>query len=117
MSVDDGEDTGAHPVTRLDDIVHQRARLGILAVLKEVDRADFGYLRNALDLSDGNLSRHLSVLEAAGHVEIRKTFENRRPRTWVRATRQGRQALAAEMAALRELVGRFDSPPLGGDRS
>ena len=98
-----------HPVSRLDETVHQRARLGILAVLKEADKADFSYLRDALGLSDGNLSRHLAVLEAAGHVEIRKTFEARKPRTWVRATRRGRDALAAEIAALRELIGRFDA--------
>ena len=104
MSDDDG-----HPASRLDDTVHQRVRLGILAVLKEADRADFTFLRNALELSDGNLSRHLTVLEQAGHVEIRKTFEGRKPRTWVRATRKGRDALDAEIAALRDLIGRFDA--------
>lgn len=102
-------ETDGHPASRLDDIVHQRARLGILTVLKEADRADFTYLRDTLALSDGNLSRHLSVLGQAGHVEIRKTFDGRRPRTWVRATRQGRAALDAEIAALRDLIGRFDT--------
>ena len=57
-----------HPSRQLDDLVHQRVRLGILAVLSEVRRADFVYLRDALDLTDGNLSRHLHVLEEAGYV-------------------------------------------------
>jgi DNA-binding MarR family transcriptional regulator len=101
-------DADGHPAQRLDDVVHQRVRLGILAVLDQADRADFTYLRNALVLTDGNLSRHLTVLEEAGYLEISKTFEGRKPRTWVRATRRGRAALAEEMAALRELVTRYD---------
>jgi DNA-binding MarR family transcriptional regulator len=95
---------GDHPLQRLDEVVHQRVRLGILAVLGEADRADFTYLRKTLDLTDGNLSRHLGVLEQAGYVEIHKAFEDRKPRTWVHATRSGRAALAAEVAALRELL-------------
>ncbi|MGI9119760.1 MAG: winged helix-turn-helix domain-containing protein [Acidimicrobiales bacterium] len=97
-----------HPVQRLDDIVHQRVRLGILAVLSEADRADFTYLRNALGLTDGNLSRHLSVLEEAGLVEVRKIFEAKKPRTWVKPTSDGRAALATEVAALRELIDRCE---------
>jgi DNA-binding MarR family transcriptional regulator len=102
-------DADGHPAQRLDDVVHQRVRLGILAVLDQADRADFTYLRKALGLTDGNLSRHLSVLEDAGYLETTKTFEGRKPRTWVRSTRQGKTALADEMAALRELVTRYDT--------
>lgn len=100
----------SHPVERLDDTVHQRVRLGILTVLGEAEDADFGYLRRTLGVTDGNLSRHLSVLEEAGHVQVTKTFEGRKPRTWVRATPQGRAALASEVAALRELLARLDRP-------
>ena len=102
-------DADGHPAQRLDDVVHQRVRLGILAVLDQADRADFTYLRKALGLTDGNLSRHLSVLEEAGYLATTKTFEGRKPRTWVRSTRRGKTALAEEMAALRELVTRYDS--------
>jgi len=102
-------DADDHPAQRLDDVVHQRVRLGILAVLDQADRADFTYLRNALGLTDGNLSRHLTVLEEAGFLEISKTFEGRKPRTWVRSTRRGQAALAEEMAALRELVTRYEA--------
>lgn len=94
-----------HPIDSLDDTVHQRVRLGILAVLAEADSADFSYLRHTLGVTDGNLSRHLSVLEEAGHVQITRTFEGKRPRSWVRATRQGRRALATEVDALRLLLG------------
>ena len=87
-------------------------------MLEEPDRADFTYyLRKALGLSDGNLSHHLTVLEQAGHVEIRKTFEGRKPRTWVRTTRQGRGALSAEIAALRDLTAASTPRRAGPPRS
>jgi len=97
-----------HPTNELDDVVHQRVRLGLLAVLVEARRADFTYLRDSLELTDGNLSRHLQVLEGARYVKITKTFEGKRPRTWVAATKQGRTAFAAEVGALRALLDRVD---------
>jgi DNA-binding transcriptional ArsR family regulator len=95
-----------HPTTGLDDTVHQRHRLGILTITAEAQRADFGYLRDALGLTPGNLSRHLTILEEAELVQVEKGYEGRRPRTWVRITGPGRAALAAELAALNELVRR-----------
>jgi DNA-binding transcriptional ArsR family regulator len=95
----------AHPTSGLDDTVHQRHRLGILTIAAEA-RAEFGYLRDALGLTPGNLSRHLTVLEEAGLIKVDKGYQGRRPRTWVRITRQGRSALAAELAALTELLRR-----------
>ena len=100
----------SHPTQALDDIVHQRTRLGILAVLAEVGRAQFGFLKEALRLSDGNLSRHLLVLEEAGYVEIDKGYEGKRPRTWVRITKAGRRALGDEVASLKALVRQLERP-------
>ena len=93
-----------HPTNGLDEVVHQRHRLGILTITAEARRAEFGYLREALDLTPGNLSRHLTVLERAGMVEVEKGYEDRRPRTWVSITRKGRSALAAELDALTKIV-------------
>jgi DNA-binding MarR family transcriptional regulator len=93
-----------HPTNGLDETVHQRHRLGILTIAAEAKRAEFGYLRAALDLTPGNLSRHLTVLEEAGLVEVEKGYEGRRPRTWVQITRHGRSALAAELDLLAALV-------------
>ncbi len=97
-----------HPATEIDDLVHQRARLGILAVLVEAERADFGYLRRVLELTDGNLGRHLEVLRDQGLVATTKSVAGSRPRTWVSITDAGRAALATEMGALRRLLERFD---------
>ena len=105
--------TSPYPTQALDDVVHHRTRLGILAVLREVDRAEFGYLRDALGLTDGNLSRHLRTLEAAGHIQVRKGYQGKRPRTWLRLTTHGTKALDQELAALRALVTRLDRTPAG----
>jgi DNA-binding MarR family transcriptional regulator len=99
-------ETGPHPTSGLDDTVHQRHRLGILTITAEAQRAEFGYLREALGLTPGNLSRHLTVLEEAGLVIVEKGYAGRRAKTWVRITAQGRTALAAELAALTELLRR-----------
>ncbi|WP_309135428.1 transcriptional regulator [Cellulomonas sp.] len=101
--------TDRHPLADLDETVHQRARLGILAVLAEHEEADFTHLRRTLGLTDGNLGRHLEVLVEAGHVELRKGSDGRRPRTWARITAQGTRALTAEVELLRHLL-RLDPP-------
>lgn len=106
------DDTAGHPTSGLDERVHQRHRLGILTITAEAKEAEFGYLRDALGLTAGNLSRHLTVLEEAGMIEVEKGYSGRRPRTWVRITRPGRAALAAEIGALAEIVRRHD--PAGG---
>jgi DNA-binding MarR family transcriptional regulator len=97
-----------HPTNGLDETVHQRHRLGILTITAEASRAEFAYLREALDLTPGNLSRHLTVLEGAGLVDVEKGYEGRRPRTWVKITRQGRSALSAELDLLSALVRQHD---------
>ena len=98
-----------HPTAALDDVVHQRVRLGILSIVHEARRVEFGFLRTTLGLTAGNLSQHLTVLETAGLVAIDKGYEGRRGRTWIRLTKTGRRALAEEIAALRKLIGLFDS--------
>jgi len=101
-----------HPTNGLDETVHQRHRLGILTITAEAQRAEFGYLREALGLTPGNLSRHLTVLEEAGLVQVEKGYSGRRPRTWVRITGPGREGLATELTALTELVRRHADRPI-----
>jgi DNA-binding MarR family transcriptional regulator len=98
-----------HPTTTLTDVVHQRARLGILSVLSECGRADFVYLKSLLHLTDGNLGRHLEILAGDGLIAITKGYEGRRPRTWATITDEGEAALGAQMEAMKQLVARFES--------
>lgn len=93
-----------HPTSALDDTIHQRVRLGILAVLSESRRADFSYLKEVLEVTAGNLSQHLAILEEAGHIQITKGFEDKRSRTWIAVTRKGRAALATEVATMKALL-------------
>lgn len=97
-----------HPTNGIDDVVHQRHRLGILTIAAESKRVEFGYLREALELTGGNLSRHLTVLVDAGLLDMEKGYDGKRPRTWVSITAAGRTALATEITALRALVARHD---------
>jgi DNA-binding MarR family transcriptional regulator len=97
-----------HPAPGFDELVHQPNRLAILVVLGEAGRADFSYLKRLLALTDGNLGRHLAVLEEAGLVELHKGFEGKRSRTWATITREGKSRLEKELAAMRALVNRFD---------
>lgn len=98
----------SHPANGLDDVVHQRVRLGILTVAHEARRVEFGFLRTSLELSAGNLSQHLGVLENAGLVSIEKGYAGKRPRTWITLTKLGRAALAEEIAHLKLLISRVE---------
>lgn len=98
-----------HPTNGIDDVVHQKHRLGILTVAAESKRVEFGYLRDSLELTAGNLSRHIAVLEEAELVQVEKGYDGKRPKTWVSITPEGKKALEQEIAALRALISRHDS--------
>src|SRR5664280_275527 len=98
------DNDGSPHISELNDVVHQRTRLGLLAVLREIQEADFSYLKSRLQLTDGNLGQHIEILEHHGLVTIRKGHEGRRARTWVTITRAGKGALASEIKTLRSLL-------------
>jgi DNA-binding MarR family transcriptional regulator len=81
------------PFERIDPAVHAPSRLMILAYLAAVDSADFTFLLNQTGLTRGNLSTHISRLEEAGYVEVKKEFVDRVPRTLYRLTRSGIMAI------------------------
>ncbi|MHC4095455.1 MAG: winged helix-turn-helix domain-containing protein [Planctomycetota bacterium] len=94
-------------MAQLDNIIHQPARLRIMASLIALDpgeQVDFVYLRKILDLTDGNLGAHLAKLENAGYVKIQKTFISRKPRTFINATGKGRDAFNEHTVALKKII-------------
>ena len=97
-----------HPANGLDDTVHQRVRLGILTIAHEARRVEFSYLRDNLELTAGNLSQHLGVLEGAGLITIEKGYAGKRARTWVSLTKAGGAALAEEIAQLKLLISQIE---------
>jgi DNA-binding MarR family transcriptional regulator len=98
-----------HPVNGLDDVVHQRVRLGVLTIAHEARRVEFGFLRSQLELTAGNLSQHLGVLESAGLVEVEKGYAGKRGRTWITLTAAGQDALDREIARLKLLISRVEA--------
>jgi len=93
-------------VTKLDDAIHGRLRLGIMAYLADAEAADFNELKAVLEATQGNLSIHLRKLEDAGYVEILKSFQGRKPLTRVHITPAGRRAFAGYLDVLSGLVGK-----------
>jgi len=85
-----GEDL--HPLAKIDRLIHEPARLMIVAYLYVVESADFLFLMRQTGLTAGNLSSHTSKLEAAGYVEVVKEFVDRKPHTMLRLTDAGRGA-------------------------
>ena len=92
-------------IGKLDDVIHGRVRLGVMAYLAESEVADFTELKNLLDVTQGNLSVHLRKLEEANYVSIDKSFIDRKPLTRVRMTDEGRVAFKAYLEAIAKLVG------------
>ena len=87
-------------LTDIDRLIHEPARLTILAVLYVVDSADFIFLMHQTGLTWGNLSSHMSKLEEAGYIEVEKEFKGKKPHTMLHLTEEGR-------AAFREYRGRM----------
>ncbi|HVU35855.1 MAG TPA: transcriptional regulator [Opitutaceae bacterium] len=91
----------------LDVIIHQPVRLRIMAALTSLgprEQVDFGYLREKLGLTDGNLGSHLRALEDAGYVVVEKTFVERRPKTFLTVSPAGRKAFGTHVAALQAII-------------
>lgn len=91
-------------ISGLDDVIHGRVRLGIVAYLASAEVADFTELKALLEVTQGNLSVHLRKLEEAGYVAIDKSFVGRKPLTRVRLTEAGRAAFGDYLKAMGRLV-------------
>ncbi len=90
--------------TALDDVIHGRLRLGIMAYLSTASPAPFVELRAKVNATDGNLSAHLTKLEEAGYVRIDKTFVDKKPRSNVHLTAKGRKAWIEYLNKLQGLL-------------
>lgn len=91
----------------LDPVIHQPVRLRItasLAALEPNESAEFTFLRDLLELTDGNLGAHLRKLEEAGYVEIDKAFVDRKPKSFISLTSNGRRAFKQHVEALKSIL-------------
>jgi DNA-binding MarR family transcriptional regulator len=96
----------ADPITpdEIDSLIHERVRLGIVSALAVTPEMSFTELKEALSVTDGNLSVHARVLEEAGYLRIEKAFVGRRPRTTMSLTRKGRAAFRRYVNQLQRIV-------------
>lgn len=92
-------------IGQIDEVIHGRVRLGIMAYLSSADSANFNELKERLQTTDGNLSVHLRKLEDAGFVAVTKTFQGRKPMTRASMTEPGRKAFVAYLDTMAGLVG------------
>lgn len=96
--------TSDFDISGIDEVIHGRIRLGIMAYLSSADMADFNELKSRLQTTDGNLSVHLRKLEEAGFVEVSKSFHGRKPLTRAQMTEAGRAAFLAYLDTMSLLV-------------
>ena len=102
--------SGAFDITTIDEVIHGRLRLGVMAYLSGSGTADFNELKAALQASDGNLSVHLRKLEEAEYVSVEKTYAGRKPLTRVALTDKGRTAFVAYLDAIEKLIPKHGEP-------
>lgn len=95
----------------IDDLVHSRVRLAILAFLSTADTVDFTTLRDEVGITDGNLSLHLKKLEESGYVKSTKAFYKKRPRTSITMTAMGRKSFYEYLNRLQSMLSRVPDRP------
>jgi DNA-binding MarR family transcriptional regulator len=104
MGKDDDRTPGLQPLAEIDRVVHEPARLAIMSYLYVLESADFLFLMRRTGLTRGNLSSHMSKLESAGYVKVRKAFVGRIPRTTLSLTARGHRALEQYRAAMQQAL-------------
>lgn len=93
-----------HPRHELDELIHSPVRLSMMAALAAADSIDFRQLRDLVEVSDSLLSKHISTLEEAGYVNVRKGYEGKRPRTWLSLSQKGRTAYKEYISILASIT-------------
>ena len=96
------------PLDDVDRLIHEPARLKLVALLYMLDSADFTFIMNQTGLTWGNLSSHMTKLEEAGYLEVEKTFKGRRPNTMLKLTEKGRESFQVYR---RQMTQFFDEVP------
>lgn len=90
--------------SRLSSLLLDPTRLAIVSLLAATEWAEFGWVRDAAELSDSALSKQITTLSKPGYLEVKKGYVGKRPRTWLNLSETGHEALRAHVAALQEIV-------------
>lgn len=89
---------------KFDELILSKTRLGIISALLGGDKLEFIYLRNTLNLSDGNLSVQIRKLEEAGYIKVEKVFIDRKPKTFCKITNKGQKAVLNLINRLEDMI-------------
>jgi DNA-binding MarR family transcriptional regulator len=92
------------PFLQLDRVIHEKGRLAIMSMLAASPELSFTELRDALEMTDGNLTSHMRTLQEAGYVSVSKSYENNRPLTTSSLTAAGKKAFASYVNLLEQIV-------------
>ena len=92
------------PFLQLDRVIHEKGRLGIMSMLAASPELSFTELRDALEMTDGNLTSHMRTLQEAGYVSVSKSYENNRPLTTCSLTSAGKKSFASYVNLLEQIV-------------
>src|SRR5207245_1084982 len=92
------------PFLQLDRVIHEKGRLAIMSMLAAAPELSFTEMRDALAMTDGNLTTHIRTLQEAGYISITKSFQNNRPHTTCSLTASGKKAFTNYINLLEEIV-------------
>ena len=92
------------PFLQLDRVIHEKGRLAIMSMLAASPELSFTDMRNALDMTDGNLNTHIRTLQEAGYISVTKSFQNNRPLTTCSLTSAGKKAFAGYINLLEQII-------------
>ena len=106
MSEPDGN-ADLSALAEIDRLVHEPARMAVMALLYVIESADFIFLMNQTGLTQGNLSAHMAKLEGVGYIEVMKGFKGKRPNTTLRLTDKGRLAFRQYAVQMKQAFGDF----------
>jgi len=98
------------PFLQIDRVIHEKGRLPIMSLLAAIPSMSFTELRDALKMTDGNLSVHIKTLQEAGFVSVTKSYQNQRPLTTCALTSEGRRAFANYIDLLEQIVKQSKGP-------
>ncbi|MGW7412842.1 winged helix-turn-helix domain-containing protein [Streptomyces sp. NPDC054863] len=107
-----GKQPGSHPRHALAPLLTSPVRLSVVAALSPLDKAEFSFVRDLVEVSDSVLSKQVAALEEVGWVTVQKGRIERRPRTWLTLTAEGRASYRQHLDALRAIAGgqELDTP-------
>jgi len=92
------------PFLQLDRVIHEKGRLAIMSMLAASPELSFTEMRDALNMTDGNLTTHIRTLQEAGYLSITKSFQNNRPLTTCSLTAAGKKAFTSYINLLERIV-------------